>query len=294
MKKYLFISSLSLILWLVVSPLRGGYITVCGLTGLTLALLVGCILFFLLTFLLLNKYKNRLSLNGVFLSVVSGILIWELPLRSFIFTSALFSLPGSLFYLLSVVVAYWVFRTKRIIFKVGITVLFLALCLWFSYYGYIFWNHKLNYGSFTGKIELVETSPLVFQNDNNENVYLNNNDCNYLLLDFWTSSCGVCFQAFPEVQRVYEEWKNIDQVQIYSIFCRNEKREEVPASGTEMLRKRGCTFPSLSMNSKDPFLKKVGVNGFPTVLIFDKDKETIVFRGDILQAEKFLEKKIPR
>jgi len=140
-------------------------------------------------------------------------------------------------------------------------------------------------------MELTPTTSLNavgFQNDSNENFYFSNIDCTYLVLDFWISSCGVCFKMFPEVQRVYERYNN-EHIQVYGIFARDEKREETPANGTEMLRERGYTFSSLSIDREDPILKEMSVTAFPTVLIFDKEK-TIVFRGSILQAEKFLEK----
>ena len=289
MKRYWFISFLSLLIYLLVAPLRGGYITLLGLTGFPLSLLAGCILFFIFTIIMLEKLNNKVSKNGILLAVLLGILILELPVRATIsFNSSLMSLPDASFKVLAVVVAYGVFKIKKIFCKIAVSILFFASCFWFSYYGYGYYGHKLSYGSFTGEAELFSTKPLIFQNDTNEDVYLSDIDGSYLVLDFWTSSCGVCFKMFPEVQRVYERYNN-EQVQVYSIFCRDERREETTVMGTEMLHKRGYTFPSLSIDGKDPILTELGVTGFPTVLIFDKDR-TMVFRGSILLSEKFLKK----
>jgi len=291
MKKYLIVFFSSLIAFLLVMPLRGDYITLLGLGGFPLSLLAGCIILFALTLFFLSKYGDKLSKSKIMFAILVGVILLELPFRIIIFKPALVSLPDSLFKVLAVVVAYGVFKIKNIFCKVAASALFFALCLWFSYYGYCYYINKLNHDTFTGKVELVTTTPLnsiVFQNENNENIDLSDINCTYLVLDFWNSSCGICFMMFPVVQRLYERWNN-EQVQVYGIFCQNDVRKETPATGTKLLHEKGYTFPFLSLDSKDPVLNEMGVIGFPTVLIFDKDR-TIVFRGSILLAEKFLEK----
>jgi len=285
---YLLIFIVSIVVSFSLVPLRGGHVTVLGLLGFPLSLVVGCILSFGLTLFFLNKYTDKLSKNKVLFTILLGSLILELPVRIFSFNSTLISLPESVFRVFAIVVAYGIFRIKSVFGKIVTSVLFFSLCLWFSYYGYHYWMHKLYFGSFTGKTEQVVATPLVFQNDLDENIFLNEVDGKYLVFDFWTSSCGVCFMRFPHVQRIHERWNN-DQIQVYGVFCRKEKREETPAIGTKMLSERGYTFHTLSIDINNPALEEMGISAFPTVLIFDKDR-TIIFRGDILQAEKHLEK----
>jgi len=221
MKRYFLVFASALVVYLLVAPLRGGYVTVLGLTGFPLSLFTGCVLFFLLTLLML-KCNRVLSKKWVFFALLIGVFILELPHRLIAFQESLISLPDILFKVLAVVVAYGVFRTKNVFCKIVASIFFFTFSLWFSYYGYNHYIHKLNYGSFFGKTEQIVSIPLVFQNDSYENVFLSNFDCEYLILDFWTSSCGVCFQMFPEVQKVFDKWNN-GQVQIYGVFCRNEK-----------------------------------------------------------------------
>jgi len=290
MKKYVLPFLISLIIYLLVIPLRGEYVTILGLMGFPLSLLVGSMFFYILTLLWLNKHSCKISSNGILFAIIMGIIILEVPFRIMFFKSSLVSLPDILFKVFAVFIAYSVFKIRHIFYKTVVSVLFFSLCFWFSYSGYYYWIHKLSYGTFTGKTELVMPMPIqsIFENDRNEYINLNDIVCEYLVLNFWTSSCGICFIKFPAVEKVYKRWNN-DKIQIYSIFCRNEKREETLATGIQLLCERGYMFPSLSIDKKDPILKDMGVTGFPTVLILDKYRR-IVFKGDILQAEKFLEK----
>ena len=288
-KRFFLIFLCSAAVYLLVAPLRGGYVTVLGLTGLLLALIVGCIFYFSLTLLFLQKYRGKVSKKGVIFAVLSGIVIFEVPVRIIShFKTTIGSLPGSLFMILAVFIAFGVFRIRNAFLKIVLSVLFFTLCIWFSYSGYLRFLHKMTYNSFTGQTEQVVSVPLVFQNENNEDILISDINSQYIVLDFWSSYCGLCFKMFPEVQKVYEKW-NDDRVQLYSIFCRYEIREETPLKGIEILRDKGYTFPSLSIDIKHPVLNEMGVVFFPTVLIFDEDR-IIIFRGSIQFAEKFLEK----
>ena len=289
LKKYLLFFFLSLILCVLNVPFRGDSIKMFGLMGFPLSLLVGCISFFMFTLLSLSKYRGNVSKNGVFLAILLGIVILEVvPLRIISFKSTLISLPETFFRMTSIIIAYGVYRIKNIFCKTAVSVLFFALCLWVSIFGYGYWIHKLSFGSFTGKTEQIMSTPFVFQDNGNKNISLSDIDSKYVVLDFWASSCGVCFKKFPEVQRIHEEW-NDTQIRVYGVFCRNEKRNETHATGTEMLRERGYTFPSLSIDYKDPVLKEMGVERLPTVLIFDQDR-TLIYRGNIEGAERYLKK----
>jgi len=67
---------------------------------------------------------------------------------------------------------------------------------------------------------------LVFPNVsiiNKENFQVNLNKNKIVVLDFWTTSCSVCFSKFPALEDTYIKYKNDPNIEIYSVnpTCRN-------------------------------------------------------------------------
>jgi hypothetical protein len=91
----------------------------------------------------------------------------------------------------------------------------------------------------------------------------------------------------PEVQKLYDTYKNNDRVAIYSIHSRVHKENETNVTGSEILKENNYSFPCLSIDMKDEMLKELGVNRYPTVLIFDKESK-LVFRGNIKNAGNYI------
>ncbi|MDD4059029.1 MAG: TlpA disulfide reductase family protein, partial [Bacteroidales bacterium] len=158
-----------------------------------------------------------------------------------------------------------------------------------AYIGYPMWIHKNWYGSFTGKIDQKVENPIVFQSIDGKILPLSDFNCKYLVLDFWKSTCGYCFDAFPKVQKQYEELKANKDIELYSVFCMIKERNETSKIGDELLQKRGYTFPRLAIDVKDPVLKEIEVTAFPNVIIITPSGN-IVFRGNIESAIKFIRK----
>jgi hypothetical protein len=139
LKRYSLPFFLSLFLCLLAILFRGGYVNAFGLTGLPLSLLVGCILFFALTLILLYELKSNVSKSGIVLAIILCIIVLEVPIRFISFKSTLISLPDTLFRIVAVVVAYGVFKIRNTFCKIVVSVLFFALCTWVSYYRYSSW-----------------------------------------------------------------------------------------------------------------------------------------------------------
>lgn len=218
-----------------------------------------------------------------------GCVILDLPIRIIYFQSTLISLPDSTLKVLAILIAYWVYNIRGIWGKIAVSVLAFALCIWMSYYGYDIWIYKLNYDSFKDKVKEVVQSPLIFQNIEGQDVSIESFKGKYVALDFWSSTCGVCFRKFPQVQELYEQLKVKPNAELYSVFCRMTNRGETAKMGADILHKRGFSFPAISIDMDEPVLKEIGVDGFPTVLIIDPEGK-IVFRGNIDTAAKYLER----
>lgn len=286
---YTAIFLLSLCIFLLGFLLRYYNVHFLSLYALPLSFLVLTISYFALTIVILNKFRDKLSTCGILLSIILAFI--DIPLHIIDFRETLVSFPELIGRLLAVAMGYVYVRQTRNSNRIIIAALTFSFIIFFSFWGYKYYSNYLNFGSFTGKTEQVVDNPIVFQNAAGEDVSLNDFTGQYLVLDFWSSSCGVCFKKFPEVQKIYVEHEDNPNIAIYSVFCRMDTRNETVKMGVDMLKERGYTFPSLSMDMDDPVLKEIGVTAFPTVIIFDPNSK-LIFRGSIESAEKYLKKLI--
>jgi hypothetical protein len=68
----------------------------------------------------------------------------------------------------------------------------------------------------------------------------------------------------------------------------NRKRaEESISAGNTILQEKGYTFPCLSIDIDNPVLQELGVNRYPTVLIFNKTSE-LIFKGNMENASQYI------
>lgn len=289
MKKYLITSIISFSLYLGVAALRGGYVALLGLEGIYLSAFIGYFVFAITTLTILKKYNSRSDSVKIVIAIVLGTSILEIPLRLFDFSNSLFTLGTLLSCWFSIITAYLIYRIKIKKIKILISILSIATIIWFSFSGYSLWVHKINHGTFKGITEQIIETPIVFQDSTGLNIPLNDFSGKYLVLDFWVSSCGVCFKKFPQVQNIYNDLKTADNIKLYSVFCSSSKRGETHQNGVDMLQQRGYTFPTLSLDGDNPILKEIGVDAYPTVIIFDPNGK-LIFRGDIESAEQLINK----
>ena len=293
MKKRIFIFIVSFVLSMVVVLPRGGYlISIPGFEGYQASSFLGFVTFFFLTVFFLHKYKGTMKKSSIIFTIWLGVSIIDIPYRlhhgwSF-FVETLNSFPNILIWWFGILCGLLCALIRNSYLKVSYTAIILFLFFFVSTKGYGFWSHKLSFDTFTGKVVEECTFPITFQNDEGENVFLNSLEGTYLIFDFWTSSCGVCFLRFPHVQKVFDKWWDNNNVQVYGVFCRFEEYGETFNTGAKMLVEIGYTFPSLSMDIHDPAVEGMGIKVYPTVLIFNKNKE-LIFRGNIEYAEKYLD-----
>jgi thiol-disulfide isomerase/thioredoxin len=152
------------------------------------------------------------------------------------------------------------------------------------------WQNKLNFGTFTGKVESVKSYPLSFQNSDGDTLNIEMYRGKYLILDCWYTYCGICYKEFPKVQVLYDKYKDSKNVVLYAMHNRMMDKKEDFKTGSNILREEGYTFPSFSIDINDSILKKeLKVNVYPTVLIFNKNSG-LIYRGNIEGAGKLIAK----
>jgi thiol-disulfide isomerase/thioredoxin/uncharacterized membrane protein len=161
-------------------------------------------------------------------------------------------------------------------FKIGIVTLTLLLCVWTTSKGYDLWIYKLNFGTYTSSVS--ELSPQFSLSDSQGNTVTNKNFTEKLVvLDFWTTSCGICFKKFPVLQEKAQAYKDHPAVEFYAVNIPIPR--DTIGQGQQTIEKLGYTFPNLFASGAD-VAEAFGVSSYPTVLIVKNGKE-IMYRGNI-------------
>lgn len=268
----------SLLLEIGLSPLRG-YVSFAACT------LVGFFLYSALTTILLTKYRQNLSFEKALSPILLGFLLTNI-FRVFDFKGTLISFPDACFHLLGILVGYGLVKIKSNLKWVMVTITSI-LSIYMFFTGYDLWLNKLNFGTYMGSIENENISKdIIFNDTNNSSVNIKSLKGKIVLLDFWYSRCGVCFTKFPEVQTVYNKYKSNPNIRFYTV---NSFFKSIDKDGDaqRIINEQGYSFPVLIC--KDAALvNELKVRSYPTTLIFNKKGE-LVFRGDILCAEKEIE-----
>lgn len=289
MKNTIKIFATGLVLSIVISPLRSGFVNIFGLTGFPLSAIVGFLIYFFMTIYFLKKHQKKLSNSRVVLSFALGISLISLTIDIYHFPYTLASLLETLIQLSSVFFAWLVYRIKNRYYQIPTLVLSFALCFVSSTTGYELWLNKLKSGSFTGKVESIHTSDnVIVQNMKGDTLALSSLKAEYLLVDCWNTTCGICYREMKNVQKLHDKYRDNPSIRVITLHARMEKNNEIHDTGAEILKREGYTLPTLSINISDPNLKELGVTAYPTVLIFNKDGK-LVFRGNIDYGEKYLQ-----
>jgi thiol-disulfide isomerase/thioredoxin len=151
----------------------------------------------------------------------------------------------------------------------------------------------LGHGTFTGKVETGRVFDIQFQTILGDTLSLTDFKGKYLLLDCWYTYCGICYGKMPEVQKLYDKYAGNNEISIYGMHSfikgdgeRNRKPENC-STGSGILEKQGYDYPCLAIDMENPILKELGVNSYPTVLLFDRDNK-LIFRGTIEKAGDYI------
>lgn len=253
--------------------------------GFPYSSLIGFIVFFGLTFFCLGKFQSKLPIWQILTALIIGQWIFELPMRIAYFQGSLVSLPDTLFRTFGIIFGFLFWRLKN---PLNLITAFLgcSIAVFMFFQGWDFWIHKLNFGTFTGMVEAFAL-PAKFEGfDERKNLITDKDFQNKIvLLDFWHTRCGVCFDKFPQVQALYDKYKNDSSVAIFAVDKPIE--EDKPNQAFDMIKEEGYSFPVVVTQDED-LAEKFGVTGYPTTFVIDR-KGMIIFKGDIAGAVKMID-----
>jgi thiol-disulfide isomerase/thioredoxin len=250
---------------------------------MSVSTLVGYTANFFLTYFALHKRQEYLTSKQILAAIFLGASILEIPFR--IFNLGLLSLPDFGFHLFGIICGY-LFFTIHSYAKWGILLMGFSLAFLMYYDGYDRWIHKLNNGTFTGVVSYSFPGDLFASDEKGKVISRKDISNKIVLLDFWHTACGVCFQKFPKLQKVYEKYKSNPTVTILAVNTPLEEDKEGQAF--QMIQERGYTFPVV-IAKRDDLAKALDVKGYPTTFIVDP-QGTVIFKGSIEYASDRLEK----
>ena len=271
MKKidYLILWVLAIGLWLLIMPLRG-YNFLWAITAHSIA-------FAILTWWALKKYESKAGFWPPLIPMLAPWLL-ELGMRCFI-KDSLFSLPITIMPIWAVVTVALFYRYR----KVWLLVACLAIFLYGTTRGREQWTEWVLYGNCpVSTVNLADCEV----SDSNHTFRLSDVDAEYIVLDVWSSRCGVCIKQMPEIQALYDEYKDSEKIKVVSLFTCLLKGETI-SEGYRILNRKGYDFPIYAIEKDSPILTSCNIMAFPRLLILDKDR-TVIFNGSLESAKRKL------
>jgi thiol-disulfide isomerase/thioredoxin len=215
---------------------------------------------------LLKGKRNLLTLSLPFLFLIALTLFLKDAITSIILLY-LILLPLSLF-------LGWLVKNKSKLFGLiyGILIVFCFL------YGFDNWNSYIrNYNSRVNQ----QFPPIELVNSNNTKVKLDTIQNKIIVLDFWTTSCGVCFKKFPDFEKVYLEYKNNPNIVFYSVNI--PIRRDTLSKTKQLVKELGYKFPTLFANS-NKIPNSLGFNLYPHLTIIKNGR--IRYNGNLVVSQK--------
>lgn len=268
-KSYLLLFVLALLAYGLIAPVRG--------CGFKLATGLHCVAFFALTFWALWKYRSQLNPWGI-LSMI--ILPWlpEFAYRIYTPESTLISLPCTALPMQAILAAVIIYYNRKIWL-----ILVLGFALIYSVTeGQNQWYEWASYGTNQAGPSCLAAAE-VFNGE--QTVALGDMKEDYLVLDVWSSTCGSCINALPEVQALHDKYKDNPKVKVASLFvC---YKDETIDKALEIVKKRGCSMPVYAVDKSSVILSECGISTYPHVLIIDKDRN-VIFNGSLAFAKRKL------
>ena len=233
--------------------------------------------FFFLTLWALSYFKDSIKTWHIPIIILLGKFWIEVPIRliqpkeTFLTTLLVTNT------LLAIILAYLYHRGYFKSFIIGIWAWLLL-----STTGQQFFAEYASHGNAVLHVNIGQE--LIVSTDNKE-LSFSELPAEYVLLDFWSSSCGVCFQEFPIVQELADTYnKEGSRIQVVSIFTCTRDGEDV-GFGSDLLKERGWSFPVYAIQKDSPVFKICNFNAFPRVILLDANRE-IIYNGSLAYAER--------
>lgn len=175
--------------------------------------------------------------------------------------------------ILFLITIYFAFKSleNKSFIKNGIIVLLISL---FGSY-LVFPNYFQFYQAYINKEAKINQAFLniEFTDRNKEKIIFDANKI--VVLDFWTTSCGICFKEFPLYNNLTLQYKDDDRIEFYSVNV--PLKRDVFEKSVEMIEKYNYSFTNIYAVSETEIADKLNIYAFPNIVIIKNN--TIVYQG---------------
>ncbi|MDE3743994.1 TlpA family protein disulfide reductase [Maribacter polysaccharolyticus] len=212
---------------------------------------------FLISFFLFHKESN---LNKVEYSLIFVLPIILLFTVSSFFVGFTYSISYILFIPLSVVLGK-LFSETRFYLVIGIVSLSI-----FIFSSFVFLENVIVYSSNIGARVNKVYRPITLIDKNRDTIELNKEKI--IVLDFWTTSCKICYEKFPNFEKNFLLYKDDNRVQFYSVnvpLKNNNFKKTVT-----IVENLGYDFPTIYASSEEEVNEVLDINSYPKLIILAK------------------------
>jgi len=244
-----------------------------GSIGNDIVFFVVCCSYSLFTFYVLSdntsfKVKMAKSLIPLIYPVA-----FHVPIH-IIFSDAQVSILSTASYFLAVGFGILIYCTKNRLRIVPIAA-FTAITIFFATKGYDLWLHKVNYGTYLGGVDEAITN-VELPNANGEKIVLTGYNDEIIVLDFWNTSCGYCFQKFPVFDQIRKKYTSNSRIKFYAVNIPISRDKSGDA--LQIARELPYGFSHL-FSPTEAIARQFNVNSYPTVILVKNGR--ILYRGDV-------------
>lgn len=97
-------------------------------------------------------------------------------------------------------------------------------------------------------------------------------DYDVTIVNFWNNGCGTCIAEMPELEEMYQDFKE-QNVNLIGVGEDSGESDEQFATAQEILKEKGVTYPNISPDTENDFYKDFisEITGYPTTYIVDSE-----------------------
>lgn len=90
------------------------------------------------------------------------------------------------------------------------------------------------------------------------------------IVNFWNNGCGTCIEEMPELEVMFQNFKE-QNINLIGVGADSGEGEEQLATAKEILSEKGVTYLNVSPSPESDFYKNFisGLTGYPTTYIVD-------------------------
>ncbi|MCU0352621.1 MAG: TlpA family protein disulfide reductase [Cytophagales bacterium] len=154
--------------------------------------------------------------------------------------------------------------------------------------GYRWWMNYRIYGTYDGQLAAKTSPDFSFQDAaTGQAVTPVKLRGKVVVLDFWNTSCAVCFHKFPVVQERKERWSKHAGVAFYTVNVRLDR--DTTGQAVAALQKHNVQVPALLGPGLEEAKNRLAVSAYPAVWILNQQGQ-LVYHGSIEDIDPVLAK----